>query len=136
MVVTSGPRSPKGIAENQGIRNAPIKIQRPMMTDHLHGVDTESVLANEDLLPTKQTWNWYNIFAFWMSDVHSAGGYVFAGTLFSLGLAGWQVFVSLILGIVIVQILANIIGVPSQRYAVPFPVPELPADLTLNGYAA
>lgn len=92
------------------------------MTDHLHGVDTESVLANEDLLPTKQTWNWYNIFAFWMSDVHSAGGYVFAGTLFSLGLAGWQVFVSLILGIVIVQILANIIGVPSQRYAVPFPV--------------
>ena len=92
------------------------------MTDHLHGVDTESVLANEDLLPTKQTWNWYNIFAFWMSDVHSAGGYVFAGTLFSLGLAGWQVFVSLILGIVIVQIFANIIGVPSQRYAVPFPV--------------
>ena len=47
-----------------------------------------SFLANEDLLPTKQTWNWYNIFAFWMSDVHSAGGYVFAGTLFSLGLAG------------------------------------------------
>lgn len=82
----------------------------------------ESVLANEDLLPAKQTWNWYNIFAFWMSDVHSAGGYVFAGTLFSLGLAGWQVFASLILGILIIQFLANIIGVPSQRYAVPFPV--------------
>lgn len=81
-----------------------------------------SILANEDLLPAKQTWNWYNIFAFWMSDVHSAGGYVFAGTLFSLGLAGWQVFASLILGIIIVQILANIIGVPSQKYAVPFPV--------------
>ena len=81
-----------------------------------------SFLANEDLLPTKQTWNWYNIFAFWMSDVHSAGGYVFAGTLFSLGLAGWQVFVSLILGILIVQVLANLIGVPSQRCAVPFPV--------------
>ena len=81
-----------------------------------------SFLANEDLLPTKQTWNWYNIFAFWMSDVHSAGGYVFAGTLFSLGLAGWQVFVSLILGILIVQVLANLIGVPSQKCAVPFPV--------------
>lgn len=92
------------------------------MTEHLKGVDTQSVLANEDLLPTKQTWNWYNIFAFWMSDVHSAGGYVFAGTLFSLGLAGWQVFISLILGIIVVQILANIIGVPSQRHAVPFPV--------------
>ena len=81
-----------------------------------------SFLANEDLLPTKQTWNWYNIFAFWMSDGHSAGGYVFAGTLFSLGLAGWQVFVSLILGILIVQVLANLIGVPSQKCAVPFPV--------------
>ena len=83
---------------------------------------SESVLANKDLLPTKQTWNWYNIFAFWMSDVHSAGGYIFAGTLFSLGLAGWQVFVSLIVGIVIIQGLANIIGVPSQKLAVPFPV--------------
>lgn len=82
----------------------------------------ESVLANKDLLPSKQTWNWYNIFAFWMSDVHSAGGYIFAGTLFSLGLAGWQVFVSLIVGIVIIQGLANIIGVPSQKLAVPFPV--------------
>lgn len=57
-----------------------------------------------------------------MSDVHSAGGYIFAGTLFSLGLAGWQVFVSLIVGIVIIQGLANIIGVPSQKLAVPFPV--------------
>lgn len=43
---------------------------------------TQSSLANADLLPAKQTWTWYNIFAFWMSDVHSAGGYVFAGTLF------------------------------------------------------
>ena len=81
-----------------------------------------SYLSNDDLLPTKQTWNWYNIFAFWMSDVHSAGGYVFAGTLFSLGLSGWQVFVSLIVGILIVQVLANTIGRASQRYAVPFPV--------------
>ena len=86
------------------------------------GVDPKSVLANEDLLPAPQKWTWYNIFAFWMSDVHSAGGYVFAGTLFSLGLAGWEVFLSLILGILIVQALANLIGAPSQRCAVPFPV--------------
>ena len=50
----------------------------------------QSILANKDLIPSQQTWSWYNIFAFWMSDVHSAGGYIFAGTLFSLGLAGWQ----------------------------------------------
>ena len=45
-------------------------------------------LTNEDLAPLgKQTWTSYNIFAFWMSDVHSVGGYVTAGSLFALGLA-------------------------------------------------
>ena len=34
-------------------------------------------LTNEDLAPLKQqTWSSYNIFAFWMSDVHSVGGYI------------------------------------------------------------
>jgi len=34
-------------------------------------------LTNEDLAPLKrQTWGQYNIFAFWMSDVHSVGGYI------------------------------------------------------------
>ncbi|MDO5531370.1 NCS1 family nucleobase:cation symporter-1 [Sutterella sp.] len=90
--------------------------------ENIHAEINKSILANSDLVPSKQTWSWYNIFAFWMSDVHSAGGYIFAGTLFSLGLAGWQVFVSLIAGILIIQGLANIIGVPSQKLAVPFPV--------------
>ena len=81
-----------------------------------------SVLANDDLLPTKQTWTWYSIFAFWMSDVHSAGGYIVAGSLFSLGLSGWQVVVSLLVGIMFVHLFANIMGVPSQRCGVPFPV--------------
>ena len=78
----------------------------------------QSILANKDLIPSQQTWSWYNIFAFWMSDVHSAGGYIFAGTLFSLGLAGWQVFISLIAGILIILVLANIIGVPSQKFLI------------------
>ena len=60
-------------------------------------------LANKDLAPlAKQTWSWYNIFAFWMSDVHSVGGYVTAGSLFALGIASWQVFIALIIGIGIV----------------------------------
>ena len=29
-------------------------------------------LCNDDLAPTRdQNWSWYNIFSFWMSDVHS-----------------------------------------------------------------
>ena len=36
----------------------------------------DPALTNQDLAPLKkQTWGSYNIFAFWMSDVHSVGGY-------------------------------------------------------------
>ncbi|WP_447943868.1 NCS1 family nucleobase:cation symporter-1 [Microbacterium aurum] len=80
-------------------------------------------LANEDLAPLrKQKWSWYNIFAFWMSDVHSVGGYVTAGSLFALGIAAWQVLVALVVGIVIVQVFANLVAKPSQKTGVPYPV--------------
>jgi NCS1 family nucleobase:cation symporter-1 len=80
-------------------------------------------LANKDLAPLrKQTWSSYNIFAFWMSDVHSVGGYVTAGALFSLGIASWQVLISLIVGISIVMFFCNLVAKPSQVNGVPYPV--------------
>jgi nucleobase:cation symporter-1, NCS1 family len=80
-------------------------------------------LTNEDLAPLrKQTWGAYNIFAFWMSDVHSVGGYVTAGSLFALGLASWQVLVALLIGITIVYFLCNLVARPSQAAGVPYPV--------------
>lgn len=86
-------------------------------------------LYNEDLAPIsvedggeRQNWNWYNIFAFWMSDVHSVGGYVFAGSLFALGIQSWQVLLALIVGIVIVQFLCNLVAKPSQVSGTPYPV--------------
>jgi NCS1 family nucleobase:cation symporter-1 len=80
-------------------------------------------LTNEDLAPlTKQTWGSYNIFAFWMSDVHSVGGYVTAGSLFMLGLSSWQVLVSLLVGISIVYVFCNLVAKPSQITGVPYPV--------------
>jgi NCS1 family nucleobase:cation symporter-1 len=80
-------------------------------------------LTNEDLEPLReQSWSSYNIFAFWMSDVHSIGGYVTAGSLFALGLASWQVLFALLAGIVIVNIFCNLVAKPSQVTGVPFPV--------------
>jgi NCS1 family nucleobase:cation symporter-1 len=80
-------------------------------------------LTNADLAPLReQRWGSYNIFAFWMSDVHSVGGYVTAGSLFALGIAGWQVLVALLAGIVIVQVFANLVAKPSQKTGVPYPV--------------
>jgi nucleobase:cation symporter-1, NCS1 family len=80
-------------------------------------------LTNEDLAPLKQqTWTRYNIFAFWMSDVHSVGGYITAGSLFALGLSSWQVLVALLIGIVIVQFFCNLVAKPSQVTGTPYPV--------------
>lgn len=80
-------------------------------------------LINEDLAPLKkQTWGSYNIFAFWMSDVHSVGGYITAGTLFALGLSAWQVLLALIIGISLVYVFCNWVAEPSQRSGTPFPV--------------
>lgn len=80
-------------------------------------------LTNEDLAPLKrQTWGQYNIFAFWMSDVHSVGGYITAGSLFALGLSSWQVLVALLAGICIVQFFCNLVAKPSQVTGTPYPV--------------
>ncbi|MCW5237625.1 NCS1 family nucleobase:cation symporter-1 [Verminephrobacter eiseniae] len=80
-------------------------------------------LTNEDLAPLrKQTWGSYNIFAFWMSDVHSVGGYLTAASLFSLGLTSLQVLFALLVGIVIVQFFCNLVAKPSQVTGTPYPV--------------
>jgi len=82
-------------------------------------------LYNHDLAPVApagQTWGTFSLFAMWMSDVHSVGGYTFAASLFFLGLAGWQVLVAMIVGITIVYALMNLVGRPSQKYGIPFPV--------------
>lgn len=80
-------------------------------------------LTNEDLAPLKQqTWKSYAFFAFWMSDVHSVGGYVTAGSLFALGLAAWQVLIALLVGIVIVYFLCNLVAKPSHATGTPYPV--------------
>jgi NCS1 family nucleobase:cation symporter-1 len=80
-------------------------------------------LTNADLAPLRdQHWTSYNIFAFWMSDVHSVGGYLTAGSLFALGLTSWQVLISLVVGIVIVNFFCNLVAKPSQMAGVPYPV--------------
>lgn len=99
------------------------------MTDSLTNSDAgvhhpyDDRLTNEDLAPLpEQRWGSYNFFAFWMSDVHSVGGYVTAGSLFALGLAAWQVLVALLIGIAIVYALCNLVARPSQATGTPYPV--------------
>ncbi|MEW6341921.1 MAG: NCS1 family nucleobase:cation symporter-1 [Pseudomonadota bacterium] len=82
-------------------------------------------LYNHDLAPVpldRRTWTGYCIFAMWMSDVHSVGGYTFAASLFLLGISGWQVLTALAVGILIVYVLMNLVGKPSYVHGIPFPV--------------
>ena len=80
-------------------------------------------LYNEDLAPTtERTWGTYSLFAMWMSDVHSIGGYTFAAGLFFLGLAAWQVGVAMMVGIFVVYGFMLMSGRAGQQTGVPFPV--------------
>jgi NCS1 family nucleobase:cation symporter-1 len=86
-------------------------------------VELSPRLHNEDLAPAKErNWGTYSLFAMWMSDVHSIGGYTFAAGLFFLGLAAWQVGVALIAGIGIVYFLMLLSGRAGQQLGVPYPV--------------
>jgi nucleobase:cation symporter-1, NCS1 family len=81
-------------------------------------------LYNEDLAPVAAAgrhWGVFDIFAMWMSDVHSVGGYTFAASLFFLGLTGWQVLLAMVVGIMAVFGLMNLIGTPSLKYGIPYP---------------
>lgn len=87
--------------------------------------DYSERLYNEDLRPLadeERGWTTYSLFATWMADVHSIGGYTFAAGLFFLGLTGWQVFLALMVGITAVYFLMNLISVAGQRQGIPYPV--------------
>jgi NCS1 family nucleobase:cation symporter-1 len=101
------------------------------MSSNSQGVPTRVIdgadpsLYNHDLAPTApegRTWGVFSLFAMWMSDVHSVGGYTFAASLFFLGLTGWQVLISMLVGITAVYFLMNLIGRPSLRLGIPYPV--------------
>ena len=80
-------------------------------------------LSNADLLPVKvQNWSMYNLFAMWMSNVHSVAGYVFAASLFTLGIPGWQVLLALLIGISLTNYFVNKVGYIGQTYRIPFAV--------------
>jgi len=80
-------------------------------------------LWNEDLAPlTVRTWGVYSMFAFWMTDVHSVGGYTTSGSLFMMGISCWQVMLAHLVGILFVMALCNLSAKPSVVTGTPFPV--------------
>src|SRR6201990_2128239 len=99
-----------------GHSNAPPALAIPGADPRLYNHDRAPVA------PEGRTWGVFSIFAMWMSDVHSVGGYTFAASLFFLGLTGWEVLLAMVVGISAVYFLMTLIGRPSLKYGTPFPV--------------
>src|SRR5690625_6224721 len=61
----------------------------------------DSKLYNKELSPetASGTWKMVNLFNWWMSAWHSLGGYTMAIGLFVLGIAGWQVMLAFVIGV-------------------------------------
>lgn len=88
-------------------------------------VSPSSRLYNEDLAPAsarERSWGTWSLFCMWMSSAHSIAGYTAAGSLFVLGLNGWQVFLALILGNLVILGGMTAMGFAGQRLGVPYPV--------------
>jgi NCS1 family nucleobase:cation symporter-1 len=83
-------------------------------------------LYNEDLAPLpkkERKWGSFEIFNVWSNDIQSLFGYTLAATLFiSYGLNGWAVFAGIVLAGLIVMFLCNLVGKPSVKYGIPYPV--------------
>lgn len=80
-------------------------------------------LYNRDLAPPKErSWGFFSLFAMWMSDIHSIGGYTFAAGLFALGLGAMHVFFGLSIGIIVCFFLMNLIGYAGQKTGLCYPV--------------
>ena len=93
------------------------------VADSIEIPDVTPRLINEDLAPARaRKWGFYSLFAMWMSDIHSIGGYTFAAGLFSLGLGAAAVFGSLSIGIILVFLLMNLSGYAGQKYGITYPV--------------
>ncbi|MDR3100257.1 MAG: NCS1 family nucleobase:cation symporter-1 [Paraburkholderia sp.] len=86
-------------------------------------LDPTGRLYNEDLAPaTERKWTSYSFFAVWMSAIHNIGTYTFVAGLFVLGLTGWQVLASILIGTGILFFGMNWAGRMGQQTGVPFPV--------------
>lgn len=95
--------------------------------DHaaLAAADPTGRLYNEDLAPAqpdKCKWNAYSLLALWMSDAHNIGDYTFAGGLFAIGLAPYQIAIGILGGALIIFLGCTFSGFIGHRTGGPFPV--------------
>ena len=73
--------------------------------------------------PNNKIWNWKDIFCFWGSSIQSLIGFSLIASLYLVyQLSFFIVLIGCIIGSLLVYLFSNLIGKPSQKYGIPFPV--------------
>ena len=83
-------------------------------------------LSNWDLVtvnPNYKNWNWKDIFCYWSVNTQSIIAFSLIASLYTVyNLNSFVVLFGSILGSVLVYVLSNLIGKPSQKFGIPFAV--------------
>ena len=86
---------------------------------NIHLTNWEIVSVN----PADKQWDWKNLFCFWGNSVQSIIGFSLIASLYLVyNLNFFVVLIGSLLGSLLVYFLCNLIGKPSQRHGIPFPV--------------
>ncbi len=86
---------------------------------NIHFTNWEIVSVN----PADKQWDWKNLFCFWGNSVQSIIGFSLIASLYLVyNLNFFVVLIGSLLGSLLVFFLCNLIGRPSQRHGIPFPV--------------
>ena len=73
--------------------------------------------------PNDKKWNWKDLFCFWGVNVQSIIGFSLIASLYLVyELNFLVVLLGTLIGSFFVYLFANLIGKPSQKYGIPFPV--------------
>ena len=73
--------------------------------------------------PSDKEWNWKDLFCFWGINIQSVIGFSLIGSLYLVyELNIFVVLFGALIGSFFVYLFANMIGKPSQKYGLPFPV--------------
>ena len=83
--------------------------------------------------PNSKNWNWKDLFCFWGVNIQSIIGFSLIASLYIIyDLSFFVVFFGTIIGSILVYFFSNLIGMPSQKYGLPFAT-LLRSSLGYNG---
>ena len=83
--------------------------------------------------PSQKNWTWKDLFCFWGSNVQSIVGFSLISSIYLIyDLNFIVVFLGCIISSILVYFFCNLIGQPSQKYGLPFPV-VLRSSMGVNG---